>query len=101
MEFTLPAGALAHAVGLVKGCVPSRTTIPILNHVLIEASIGTIAVRGTNMDMFAKATSGADVGRDGAAALPGDVLHGIVKRRQRPRQRRLRAIALRSACPAA
>lgn len=80
MEFTLPAGALAHAVGLVKGCVPARTTIPILNHVMVEATAGQIVVRGTNLDMEATARSGADVAADGAAALPGDILHGIVKR---------------------
>lgn len=80
MEFSLPSGALAHVVGLVKGCVPSKTTIPILNHVLIEARAGEIVVRGTNLDMEAEARSGADVAADGIAALPGDILHGIVKR---------------------
>lgn len=79
MEFTLPAGALATAVGLVKGCVPSRTTVPILNHVLVEARAGEIHVRGTNLEMEAAARSGADVAADGVAALPGDILHGIVK----------------------
>lgn len=80
MEFSLPAAALARAVGMVKGCVPSKTTIPILAHVLVEARAGEIVVRATNLNMEATCRSGADVGGDGAAALPGDVLHAIVKR---------------------
>lgn len=80
MDFSVPAGALANAVGLVKGCVPARSTIPILNHVLVSATAGEIVVRGTNLDMEATARSGADVAADGAAALPGEILLGIVKR---------------------
>lgn len=80
MEFTLPAGALARVVGLVKGCVPGKTTLPVLSHVLIEAKAAEIMVRATNFDMECEARVPAEVKIEGSAAIPGDVLHGIVKR---------------------
>lgn len=80
MNFALPAGALANVIGVVKGCIPGRSTIPILNHVLIEALAGKVTVRASNLDMEAVATSQADVAADGIVALPGDIMHGIVKR---------------------
>ncbi|MEL6374607.1 MAG: DNA polymerase III subunit beta [Pseudomonadota bacterium] len=76
----MPAGALASTIGLVKGCVPTRSTIPILNHVHVSASSGEVCVRGTNLDMDAVARCEADVAQDGAVALPGEILAGIVKR---------------------
>lgn len=84
MKFELPAGALARAVGMVKGCVPSKTTIPVLSHVLFEARVtdaghGELAVRATNLDMEAECVVPADVAEPGAAALPGEVVHGIAK----------------------
>lgn len=85
MQVSLPAGALARAVGLVKGCVPNKATLPVLTHVLIEAragegGAGELVVRATNFDMEAEARVAADVAVAGSAAIPGDVLHGIVKR---------------------
>lgn len=84
MKFELPAGALARAVGMVKGCVPAKTTIPVLSHVLFDARIsaaghGELAVRATNLDMEAECVVPADVVEPGQVALPGEVVHGIAK----------------------
>ncbi len=84
MQFELPAGALARAVGMVKGCVPSKTTLPVLSHVHLEARVtdagnGEFAVRASNLVMDAEAIVPAEVTRPGAAALPGDVLLGLAK----------------------
>lgn len=80
MDFAVTAGALARAVGLVRGCVPAKSTMPVLSHVLVTASAGEISIRATNLDMEAESRERADVGQDGSLALPGDVLFGIVKR---------------------
>lgn len=84
MKFELPAGALARAVGLVKGCVPGKTTMPVLSHVHIDARIssagnGELAVRATNLEMDAEAVVPAEVHEPGAAVLPGEVLLGFAK----------------------
>lgn len=80
MNFAVEAGALASAIGRVKGCAPSKSTIPILQHVLVRAAEGHVSVRATNLDMEADARERADVAVEGAVALPGDILHGICKR---------------------
>lgn len=80
MQFSMPAGALAGALGQVKGCVPTRSTIPILGHVLLAANGNGVSLRGTNLEMEATAQIAAEVATPGSIAIPGDVLHGIAKR---------------------
>lgn len=80
MDFAIEAAAFAKALGMVKGCVPARATIPILSHVHITASAGNVTVRGTDLQMEAVASIGADVATDGSVTVPGDILHGIASR---------------------
>ena len=79
MEFTLEAGELARIVGLVKGMVPARTTIPILSNILIEAADGSVNIRATCLDMEASASAIAEVVTPGAVTVPGHVLHSLAK----------------------
>lgn len=79
MEFTIEAGELARVVGLVKGMVPPRTTIPILGHVLIEAKNGSVKISATCLEMEASATATAEVITPGAITVPGTVLFGLAK----------------------
>jgi DNA polymerase-3 subunit beta len=80
MQFTMEAAHLARIVGAVKGCVPSRTTLPLLQHVLIEAANGIVSVRASAMDMEASAGSPAAVDTDGTITLHAGVLHDLTKR---------------------
>lgn len=80
MDFAIEAAELTRALSIVKGVVPSRSTLPILQHFLIEASAGRISVRGTCIDMEASTSAPADVKADGAAAIHADMLFGLAKR---------------------
>lgn len=80
MEFSLDAGALAEIMDAIKGVVPTRSTLPILGHVLVTASAGYISVRGSCIDREAECKSRADVAVDGIAAIRADMLHGLAKR---------------------
>jgi DNA polymerase-3 subunit beta len=80
MDFSMDAGELARILTVVKGCVPARSTMPVLQCVLVEASAGRVSVRGTCIDMEALASGGADVKVDGTAAIHADMLHGLAKR---------------------
>lgn len=80
LDFAMEAGDLAALLGRVKGCVPSKTTIPLLRHVVLEGSAGTIRVRATSIEMDADAGALADVKSDGKAALPGEMLYALVSR---------------------
>lgn len=79
MKFTVPAADLANVLGYVKGIVPARSTIPILNHVMIRATKGGIAVTATDMTMEATAFLACDVQKTGDTTVPGHALFGIAK----------------------
>ena len=79
MEFTIEAGELARVAGLVKGMVPARTTIPILNNILIEATGRLIRVSATCLEMEASAVATAEVITQGSITVPGQVLFGLAK----------------------
>jgi DNA polymerase-3 subunit beta len=78
-EFTMEAGDLASLIGRVKGIVPSRTTIPILNNVLINVDGRSIHVTANDMDMQAKASAVAETIVPGSITIPAHVLHGVAK----------------------
>lgn len=79
MKFTAPASDLANVLGYVKGIVPARTTIPILNHVMIRATKGGVHVTATDMAMEATAFLPCDVQKPGDTTVPGHALFGIAK----------------------
>lgn len=80
MDFAIQAGELAKTLGLVRGCIPGRTTVPILGHVHIDAKAGAVTLRATDLSIEATASVGADVAVDGSVTVPGDILYGIASR---------------------
>lgn len=79
MEVSLTAGDLAATVGLVKGIVPAKNTIPILNNVMLSARGSILSVTGTSLDIEGTATVACDVAREGRVTVPGHVLFGLAK----------------------
>lgn len=80
MQFELPAGEFADAVGKVRGCVPTRSTMPILTNILVTAENDSVSVRATTLEVEATARIPAAVQLPGALAVSGDVLAGLTKR---------------------
>lgn len=79
MEFTLTSGDLAKAIGLIKGVIEQRTTIPIIGHVLLDTAGGKLTITGTNMDMEASIVEPAEIIAHGRTTVPGHVLFGLAK----------------------
>lgn len=79
MEITLTAGALAKAIGHVKGVIESRTTIPIISNVMIDTSSGKLSITGTSLDMEASVFEPAEIIAHGRTTVPGHVLFGLAK----------------------
>lgn len=79
-SFTIEAGAFARALNYIKGSIPTRTTIPILQHVEIEAKGSTVTVRGTDLTMEARATVPADIDNPGLITVPGAMLATMISR---------------------
>lgn len=80
MKITVEAGKLASVLDYVRGCVESRTTIPILRHVLITADAGRVTARASNLEVEAVASAPAEIAEGGAIAVPYEVLAGIARR---------------------
>src|SRR4051812_44013084 len=82
MNFVVENEAFASALALVKSCIPARSTIPILSHVAIEAKVANVLViRATCLEREMEATIKADVTVPGGAALPGEILSGLTRKR--------------------
>lgn len=81
MKFTATVGELLRALNLVGTVVSTKTTIPILTHVLIKAMPDNrVTVVGTDLERECSADAPAEVEEIGAVALPGDILKGVVSR---------------------
>lgn len=80
MEISLTAGELAKAIGLIKGAVPTRTTLPILNNIRIQADEqGYISLTGSCIDMQATARERCEVFVPGDITINGQALSGLAK----------------------
>src|SRR5690606_1404968 len=50
MKLTIPRDNLRRGLEAVSGAVPTRTTLPVLNHVKLEAEDGKLRLETTNLD---------------------------------------------------
>ena len=79
MNLTIDRSILLSALTKLSGVVARRETIPILSHVLIEASGPTITLRVTNGDLEATVTTQANIKGPGMACVSAEKLTAIVK----------------------
>lgn len=80
MKFVVENEAFAKALSHVKSCVPTHSTMPILAHIAIEADVGHVTVRATNLDREAEARIPAEIPIAGGMAVPGDVVAAMARR---------------------
>ena len=80
MDFALAAGDLASVMKRVKGCIPSRSTIPVVGCFLFDAAPGKLTITGTSISMESSASVPSDVAGAGSVAVPSSILFGIVDR---------------------
>lgn len=76
--FLAECAAFSAALQFVKGCVPPRATIPILEHIEIIANAGTLVIRATDLAMDASATCPAEIESAGTITVPGSMLAAMV-----------------------
>lgn len=80
MKFIVENEPFAKALARVKSCIPNRSTIPILAHVVVEARAADIVMRASNLDRETEVTLAAEVSEPGAVALPGEVLVALSRK---------------------
>ena len=79
MKFTITREQLAEGVKAVYAAVPSKTTLPVLANILLEATSDGLRLSGTDLDIAVATTVPASVDQEGAITLPASKLQEIVR----------------------
>jgi DNA polymerase-3 subunit beta len=80
MKFTLMQGDLQKALHLVASVVPSKSTLPILETVLVEIGLGgDLTLTTTDLDISVRAKRNASVEEGGRVAVSARRLYDVVR----------------------
>lgn len=80
MQFVVERNTFLKELSRVTGVIVSKTTIPILENVRIDAGAGGLLLRATDLDIEAEAPCAADVTAQGLTTVDGKLLADFVKR---------------------
>lgn len=79
MKFTITREQLHEGLGAVAAAVPSKTTLPVLANILLEATKDGLKLSGTDLDIAVATTVPASVDQEGAITLPARKLVELVR----------------------
>lgn len=79
MKFTITREKLHEGLGAVAASVPTKTTLPVLSNVLVEATQDGLKLSGTDLDIAVTTVIPAQVDQEGATTLPARKLVEIVR----------------------
>jgi len=79
MKFSLAKSKLANYLQYILQVVPSKSTLPILTNVLIEALENKVKISATDLDISIAASIDCKVTKKGSACIPGRILFDIIK----------------------
>jgi len=80
MELTIQQGDLAFAVGRALSSVSTKSPLPLLSCVLLEADAGSLRVTGTDLDVTTAVSVPCTVGTAGKAAVSARHFHDVVRK---------------------
>ncbi len=79
LKVTCPRDSLFEAMQVVSRAVSGRSTLPILNNVLIEGSGDALRLVATDLELSIEASIPATVEEEGALTAPARVLAEVVQ----------------------
>ena len=79
MRFVIKQSDFLKELQYTQGVIERKNTVPILSHVLIEASGKNLFIAATDLDVSIQCTSPADIQTSGAAAVSARKLFEIVR----------------------
>ncbi|MDH4223328.1 MAG: DNA polymerase III subunit beta [candidate division Zixibacteria bacterium] len=79
MKFTILKSNLLTALQNIISVVPSRTTLPVLSHLLLEVEDSKIKLAATDLDISITITLPANTSKKGAITLPAKTFTEIVR----------------------
>jgi len=78
MKFTVATQDFIRALSYVSKALPQRTTLPIVQNILMEVKRGKLALSATNLDFSVKETIVVDSREEGSCTVPGKALINVV-----------------------
>lgn len=79
MKFTVAKSVLQKALQKVVGVIPSKTTIPILENVLLELQENKLQITGTDLEICISTTINVNGTADGSTTVPAKSLNEILR----------------------
>ncbi len=79
MKFSLSKSKLSNCLQSILQVVPTKSTLPILTNILIEALENKLKISATDLDISISNTLDCSVAKKGAVALPAKILFEIIK----------------------
>ncbi|HEA26166.1 MAG TPA: DNA polymerase III subunit beta [Ectothiorhodospiraceae bacterium] len=79
MKFVLPKSRLNRYLQHILQVVPTKSTLPILTNVLVEALENKIKISATDLDVSITTTIECQVSKKGSASLPARILFDIIR----------------------
>lgn len=82
MQVSLKKSAFVQGMHRQQGVVDRKTTVPVLNHVLLQAKkdSGALGITGTDLELGLTEDIQADVQKPGALAVPAHLLYDIARK---------------------
>src|SRR5205814_6918520 len=79
MRFTISREKLQEGLAAVTASIPTKTTLPVLANILVEATEKGIRLSGTDLDIAVTTEVAADVETPGAITIPAKKLSEIAR----------------------
>src|SRR6266850_881831 len=80
MKFSVSQTELLQALQLISSAVPSRTTLPVLSNILVEATDGALQLTATDLDLSISTKAIADVKSEGSLTVPAKKLLELARK---------------------
>lgn len=80
MKFSIAQTQLQEALQVVSSAVPTRTTLPVLSNILVEAEEGSIRLTASDMDLSIATRAHASVADTGSLTVPAKKLLELVRK---------------------
>jgi DNA polymerase III subunit beta len=78
-EFVVNRQDLLEEIAQIQGAVDRKTTIPILNNILLQAAGSALQLTATDLDLSIRASCPAKVAKQGAFTIPGRKLYDYLR----------------------
>jgi DNA polymerase-3 subunit beta len=79
MKFTLPKNKILSSVQNIMNAVPTRTTLPILSNLLLDASNSKLTLAATDLDVSVIETLSISSVKKGALTIPARTFYDILR----------------------